>query len=256
MNILITNDDGIRADGIIELAKEISKIANVYVVAPESQKSATGHSITIHNPIMVKEEYIADNIKAFSISGTPADCVKVGIEGLLKNVNIDLVLSGINNGPNLGTDVIYSGTVSAAVEGLVQNKPSISVSYNDFNIKREVYKESSKYIVSLINNMKEKLHLLNDCILNVNIPSTEVKGYKVTKLGERKYDNVMEERVSPFGQRYFWIGGEIRELEQDKDSDITCVNEGYISITPVNIEMTNLDKFEVLSNMEMIAIRL
>ena len=250
MNILITNDDGISADGIIELAKEISTIANVYVVAPDTQRSATGHSITIHNPIMVKEAYICENIKAYSISGTPADCVKVGIEGIFKDINIDLVLSGINNGPNLGTDVIYSGTVSAAIEGFILNKPSIAVSYNDFNIKREVYSEAAKHVTTIINNIKDNLDLLNDCILNVNIPNTEAKGSRITTLGERKYDNVMEERVSPFGQKYYWIGGNIKELEQDKDSDIICVNEGYISITPVNIEMTNLDKFNILKNME------
>lgn len=250
MNILITNDDGISADGIIELAKEISTIANVYVVAPDTQRSATGHSITIHNPIMVKEAYIGENIKAYSISGTPADCVKVGIEGIFKDINIDLVLSGINNGPNLGTDVIYSGTVSAAIEGFILNKPSIAVSYNDFKIKREVYSEAAKHVTTIINNIKDNLDLLNDCILNVNIPNTEVKGSRVTTLGERKYDNVMEERVSPFGQKYYWIGGNIKELKQDKDSDIVCVNEGYISITPVNIEMTNLDKFNILKNME------
>lgn len=251
MNILITNDDGIRADGIRELAKEISKIANVYVVAPESQRSATGHSITIHSPIMVQEEYIDENIKAYSISGTPADCVKVGIEGIFKDINIDLVLSGINNGSNLGTDVIYSGTVSAAIEGFVLNKPSIAVSYDDVNVEREVYEKSSKYVTTIIKNIKDKLDLLNDCILNVNIPNSEVKGWKVTKLGERKYDNVMEERISPFGQRYFWIGGNIKELEQDEDSDITWVNKGYISITPVNIEMTNLDKFKKLKEIKM-----
>ncbi len=252
MNILITNDDGIYADGIRELAKEVSKIANVYVVAPESQRSATGHSITIHSPIMVQESYVGENIKAYSISGTPADCVKVGIEAIFKDINFDLVLSGINNGPNLGTDVIYSGTVSAAIEGLVLNKPAIAVSYNDFKVKSEVYAEAAKHVVDIIENLKDKLDLLNDCILNVNIPNMTVKGCKITKLGERKYDNVLEERISPFGQRYFWIGGDIRELEQDEDSDITCVNDGYISITPVNIEMTNLEKFERLKDVKIL----
>lgn len=249
MNILITNDDGIGSDGIIELAKEVSKIANVYVVAPDSQKSATGHAITIHHPIMVHDAYIADNIKAYSISGTPADCVKVGIEGLFKDIEIDLVLSGINNGPNLGTDVIYSGTVSAAIEGLVQNKPAIAVSYDDSKIEAKVYRESSKYIIKLIENIKDKLDLLNDCILNVNIPNTEIKGTKITKLGDRKYDNAMEERLSPFGKKYFWIGGNIKDLKQDEDSDITCINNGYISITPVSIEMTNVAKFKTLKDL-------
>ncbi|MBO3445540.1 5'/3'-nucleotidase SurE [Clostridium sp. CCUG 7971] len=251
MNILITNDDGIRADGIIELAKELSTIGNVYVVAPESQKSATGHAITIHNPIMVNDEFIDENIKAYSISGTPADCVKVGIEALFKDINIDLVLSGINNGPNLGTDVVYSGTVSAAIEGLIQNKPSIAVSYDDFNIEKEVYRKSAKYVVTLINSIKDKLELLDDCVLNMNIPKTEVKGFKVTKLGERKYDNVIEDRFSPRGKRYVWIGGDVRDEEQDEDSDIYSVKNGYISITPVNIEMTNLGKINVLKEIKL-----
>ena len=252
MNILITNDDGIYADGIIELAKAISKIANVYVVAPESQKSATGHAITIHNPIMVHKIDMGENIKSYAISGTPADCVKVGIEGLFKDINIDLVLSGINNGSNLGTDVIYSGTVSAALEGFILNKPSIAISYDEVNVKREIYKDASKYVVNLIENIKDKLDLLNDCILNVNIPNTKIKGSKITKLGQRNYDNAMVEKINPFGQKYYWIGGKLMELDQDEDSDIACVKDGYISITPINIEMTNLRKFESLKDIKMI----
>ena len=252
MNILITNDDGIYADGIIELAKAISKIANVYVVAPESQKSATGHAITIHNPIMVHKIDMGENIKSYAISGTPADCVKVGIEGLFKDINIDLVLSGINNGSNLGTDVIYSGTVSAALEGFILNKPSIAISYDEVNVKREIYKDASKYVVNLIENIKDKLDLLNDCILNVNIPNTKIKGSKITKLGQRNYDNAMVEKINPFGQKYYWIGGKLMELDQDEDSDIACVKDGYISSTPINIEMTNLRKFELLKDIKMI----
>ena len=238
MNILITNDDGIRADGIIELAKELAKTHNIYVVAPDTQRSATGHAITIHNPIMVNKEYIDDNISAYSISGTPADCVKIGVEALFKEVNIDMVLSGINNGPNLGTDVIYSGTVSAAIEGFVQNKPSIAFSLNEFNVSKEVYSQVSKHASKIVNDIKDKLNILNG----------EVKGTKITRLGERKYENVLEERVSPHGKRYFWIGGKVKELEQENDSDIIAIEEGYITITPVNIDMTNNKKIEILKN--------
>ena len=246
MNILITNDDGIRADGIIELSKELSKTHNVYVVAPDTQKSATGHAITIHNPIMLNDEYIDENICAYSISGTPADCVKIGIEALFKDINIDIVISGINNGPNLGTDVIYSGTVSAAIEGFIQNKPSIAFSLNEFNVEKEKYKEVSKYAAKIVNDIQDKLNLLDDCILNVNIPNKEVKGTKITRLGERKYENVLEERVSPYGKRYFWIGGKVKELEQELDSDITAIEDGYITITPINIDMTNDTKIDIL----------
>lgn len=252
MNILITNDDGIQADGIIELAKAIKDVANVYVVAPDTQRSATGHAITIHNPIMINEEYIDDNIKAYSISGTPADCVKLGIESIFKDVNIDLVLSGINNGANLGTDVIYSGTVSAAIEGLIQNKPSIAISYDSFKVSKEKYKKASDYVVNLVNNIKNDMHIFDDCILNVNIPDKDVKGFKITKLGIRKYENYIEERLSPYGKRYVWIGGKIKEIVQEENSDISVTENGYISITPINIEMTNMNKIEILKNMDLL----
>ena len=248
MNILISNDDGINAEGIKILAEEISKIANTYVVAPDSPRSASGHAITLHKPILINDEFIAENVEAYSTSGTPADCVKVGIESILKDIEIDLVLSGINNGPNLGTDVIYSGTVSAAIEGFVQNKPSIAFSLNEFNVSKEVYSQVSKHASKIVNDIKDKLNILNDCILNVNIPNGEVKGTKITRLGERKYENVLEERVSPHGKRYFWIGGKVKELEQENDSDIIAIEEGYITITPVNIDMINNKKIEILKN--------
>lgn len=249
MNILITNDDGINADGIIELAKAMKNIGNIYIVAPDSQRSATGHAITIHNPIMVKEVFIDENIKSYAISGTPADCVKVGIEALFKDIEIDLVLSGINNGANLGTDVVYSGTVSAAIEGLIQNKPSIAISYNEFNVSKEVYTKSAKQIVKIVNDLKDNMDIFNDCILNINIPNKEIQGTKVTVLGDRKYENVMEERLSPHGQKYFWVGGKVKELEQEVNSDIIAVEQGFISITPVNIEMTNKNKLSVLEKL-------
>lgn len=249
MNILITNDDGINADGIIELSKAMASIANVYIVAPDSQKSATGHAITIHNPIMVKEYFINEKIKSYAISGTPADCVKVGIEAVFKDIEFDLVLSGINNGSNLGTDVVYSGTVSAAIEGLIQNKPSIAISYNEVNVPKETYTKAASYVVKIIQKLKENMDIFNDCVLNINIPNTEIKGTKITVLGERKYENVMEERVSPYGQRYFWVGGKIKELQQEENSDITAIEQGFISITPINIDMTNRGIISDLENL-------
>lgn len=250
MNILIINDDGINADGILELAKAMKAVANVYVVAPDTQRSASGHAITVHNPIMIHDAFIDDGIKSYAISGTPADCVKVGIEALFSDVDFDLVLSGINNGANLGTDVIYSGTVSAAIEGMMQNKPSIAVSYDKHNVTRKNYEEAAKYIVTIVNNLKDKMDIFEDCILNINIPDIDIRGFKVTTLGERKYENDLEERLSPYGKRYFWIGGKVKELEQNPSSDIVAVEDGYISITPVNIDMTNLNKINTLSKIK------
>ncbi len=249
MNILISNDDGINAEGIKILAQEISKIANTYVVAPDSQRSASGHAITLHKPILINDEFIAENVEAYSTSGTPADCVKVGIESILKDIEIDLVLSGINNGPNLGTDVIYSGTVAAAIEGLIEGKPSIALSCNSSKVSIEEYKDAAKYVVALIQKLEGNLEKLNGIILNVNFPKGDKKGVKITKLGKRVYNNVMDDRQSIRGQRYVWMGGELLDIEQDEDSDIAAVDRGYVSITPVHINMTNVNKVDILKDL-------
>ncbi|MGM9531135.1 5'/3'-nucleotidase SurE [Intestinibacter sp.] len=250
MNIFITNDDGINAEGIKILAQEISKIANTYVVAPDSPKSASGHAITLHKPILINDEFIAENIEAYSTSGTPADCVKVGIEAILKDVEIDLVLSGINNGPNLGNDVLYSGTVAAAIEGLIERKPSIALSCTSYKVSTEEYEEAAKYTVALIQKLEGNLDKLDEIILNVNFPKGDKKGVKITKLGQRVYNNVMDDRKSLRGQRYVWMGGDLADVPQDKDSDIVAVENGYVSITPVHIDMTNLSKMKTLKDLD------
>ncbi|MDY2734689.1 5'/3'-nucleotidase SurE [Intestinibacter sp.] len=250
MNIFITNDDGINAEGIKILAQEISKIANTYVVAPDSPRSASGHAITLHKPILINDEFIAENVDAYSTSGTPADCVKVGIEAILKDVEIDLVLSGINNGPNLGNDVLYSGTVAAAIEGLIERKPSIALSCNSSKVSTEEYEEAAKYTVALIQKLEGNLDKLDEIILNVNFPKGDKKGVKITKLGERVYNNVMDDRKSLRGQRYVWMGGDLADVPQDKDSDIVAVENGYVSITPVHIDMTNLSKMKTLKDLD------
>ncbi|SHJ80095.1 5'/3'-nucleotidase SurE [Tepidibacter formicigenes] len=249
MNILITNDDGIRARGIYELANAVKSIGNVYVVAPDSEKSAIGHAITMHSPLRVKEIDFCEGIKAYSVSGTPADCVKLGIEVILKDINIDFILSGINNGANLGTDVIYSGTVSGAIEGLIQNKPAMAISYVGKNITDEEYKKAGKYVLDIVNKYKNKLDILEDCVMNINIPKLkdkDSKGIKITKLGVRKYENAFEERIDPFGNKYYWMGGKIREFPQDEDSDIVAVEQGYISITPLYTDLTYYEKIKSL----------
>ena len=249
MNILISNDDGINAEGIKILAEEISKIANTYVVAPDSPRSARGHAISLHKPILINDEFIAENVEAYSTSGTPADCVKVGIESILKDIEIDLVLSGINNGPNLGTDVIYSGTVAAAIEGLVEGKPSIALSCDSSKVSSDEYREAAKYTAKLIQKLEGNLDKLNGNILNVNFPTGEKKGVRITKLGRRVYNNVMDDRQSIRGQRYVWMGGDLEDIKQDKDSDIFAVENGYISITPVHINMTETNRIEELKEL-------
>ncbi|KXZ39885.1 5'-nucleotidase /3'-nucleotidase /exopolyphosphatase [Alkalithermobacter thermoalcaliphilus JW-YL-7 = DSM 7308] len=255
MNILITNDDGIFSDGIIELAKKLSQVANVYVVAPDSEKSAIGHAITIHSPLMVKKKKLGDtNINAYAVSGTPADCVKLGIEELLKDINIDLVLSGINNGPNLGTDVIYSGTVSGAMEGLVQNKPSIAVSYDGRDITRLEYAKAAEYVAIFISKIKDNLKLLDECMININIPDIRhinIKGFKITQLGIRRYENTFEKRIDPRGNVYYWLGGKTVELPQHENSDVVALKNGFISVTPLKYDITDYDKiYRIMQDIE------
>ncbi len=251
MNILISNDDGINSEGIKILAEEVSKIANVYVVAPDSPRSASSHAITLHKPVLINEEYICENVKAYSTSGTPADCVKIGIEAILNDVDIDLVLSGINNGPNLGDDVIYSGTVSAAIEGLICHKPSIAISCDSHKVSKEEFREASKYMVVLIEKLKDYLEKLDDSILNINFPVGDKKGVKITKLGKREYTNVMDSRENARGQRYVWMCGDLVDICQDENSDIFAVENGYVSITPIHINMTDFNKMNSLKKINL-----
>lgn len=239
MNILISNDDGIYSNGIYELAKKMTKLGKVSVVAPEKEQSAVGHAITIHQPLRCRKIKLYDlDIDAWWVSGTPADCIKIGIETLITE-RPDLIVSGINNGENLGTDIIYSGTVSAAIEGSIFNIPAIAVSYakhgeTDFSIASEV-------AVSIIGQVLEYATGTNT-LLNINIPEIEnknaLKGIKITKLGVKKYNNNFEERKDPRGNSYYWLAGELIEDDLGEDTDIYAVRNGFVSITPLHIDLT------------------
>lgn len=240
MNILITNDDGINAIGINVLAKSLSKIGKVTVIAPDRERSATGHAITMHQPLRVERVCnFGDDIEAWSISGTPSDCVKLGIESIM-NKKPDIVVSGVNNGANLGTDVIYSGTVSAAIEGAIHGVPSFafSVLRNKGEINYEgVKRYSCKIIKSFISNQTTR-----PIILNINFPSIlseEIKGIRITELGIRQYSNSFVKREDPMGRNYYWLAGQLIELENNKESDVNAVEEGYISVTPLHFDLTD-----------------
>ncbi len=247
MRILVTNDDGIFTEGIYYLAKELQKIGEVIVAAPDMERSATGHAITIYTPLRAKKiNFFDTNIEAYSINGTPADCVKLSIECLLEGRVPDIVLSGINNGPNLGTDVLYSGTVSAAIEAAIMDIPSIAISMGDINITQ--YYDAAEYAVKIA---KKILHNKKDfeTIININYPTCskeDVKGVKITKLGTRKYINSYVERKDPRGNSYYWISGTVMDMEQDQDSDIIALRENYISITPISYDLTNNKVFDKL----------
>jgi len=246
MNILLTNDDGINAIGIRDIAKELSKIGKVTVVAPDRERSASGHSITLHAPLRVVRSDIHEGIEGYMISGTPSDCVKIALESILTE-KPDLVVSGINNGPNLGTDVLYSGTVSAAIEGAIHNIKSIaiSVSYGEDKINYEGAKHFSCNLIKYIYNLE------NGLIFNINVPSLnkeDIKGAIITELGIRRYNNKYIKREDPMGKSYYWLAGELIDIENKNTSDIKAIEDKYISITPLHFDLTDYKSLETLKN--------
>ena len=245
MNILISNDDGIYSKGLYELTKEMARLGRVAVVAPDKEQSAIGHAITMHQPLRCKKIKLNDlDIEAWRVSGTPADCIKIGVETLLTE-SPQLIVSGINNGENLGTDIIYSGTVSAAIEGSIFNIPAIAVSYEGYN--EADFPIAAKIAVDIIEQALEHMRR-RDMLLNINIPEVksinELKGVKITKLGIKKYKNNFEERKDPRGNTYYWLAGELIEDEIREDTDIYAIRNRYASITPLNIDLTGYGRIE------------
>ncbi|HEX3015055.1 MAG TPA: 5'/3'-nucleotidase SurE [Desulfobacteria bacterium] len=238
MRILLTNDDGILAPGIQALARQLRSVAEISVVAPDSERSATGHGITLRRPLMVQELDLECGGKGFAVSGTPADCVKLALQGGLVR-QPDLVISGINQGQNLGTDVLYSGTVSAAIEAALLGVPGIAVSltdyrYNDFSFAAEFTEKLCQQLA--------KRGLTTDTLLNINIPAVprgQIKGSKVTKLSVIKYGNVFEERVDPQGRKYYWQSGTVLDDIYEEDCDICAIRANQVSITPIHFDLTN-----------------
>ncbi|MTI67799.1 MAG: 5'/3'-nucleotidase SurE [Firmicutes bacterium] len=240
MKILITNDDGINALGIKRLAKELKKIAEITIIAPDRERSASGHSITMHNPLRIeKSELYGENIDAWQINGTPSDCIKIGIESIMKE-KPDLVVSGINNGPNLGTDVLYSGTVSAAIEGAIHDVPSVAISISGIDRKID-YEGAALYSCKLVKDILEN-YSENNMVFNINVPSLppeEIKGIRPTELSNRRYNNTYEKRKDPMGRYYYWLSGELKQLENNDNTDIKAIEDKMISITPLHFDLTD-----------------
>lgn len=239
MRILVTNDDGIHAAGIAALAKELTEIGEVMVAAPDTEKSATSQAITVHQPIRVDRYCGAQPLQGWRIGGTPTDCVKIAVEALMEEPP-DIVVSGINHGPNLGTDVLYSGTVSAAIEGALHGIPAIAVSLDAWQEEYDftVAAQYARKVVERVSREPIPAHTL----LNINVPNLaaqEIKGIAVTRLGVRQYENVFEQRQDPRGRHYYWMGGKVAHTENAPDSDIVAVQQGYVSITPIQLDLTD-----------------
>ena len=238
MRALLTNDDGINAKGLLTLKREICKIGEVWVVAPDREQSATSHSLTLRYPLRVSK--IADRF--FSIDGTPTDAVMLAVYSIMKK-KPDILISGINHGPNLGDDVSYSGTVAAAMEGTILNIPSIAVSVAKWEAK---HFDSAARFVRKLALFVLKNGLPRDTYLNVNVPDTKetVERYKITHLGKRAYNDVVIEKMDPRSKKYFWIGEQSPTWEKEKDSDFSAIKRGYVSITPLHLDMTDYKTIE------------
>lgn len=240
MKILISNDDGIYAPGVRALAEALSDTEHkITVVCPDRERSATGHALTLQEPLRVDQitGVYPLNIEAWACSGTPSDTVKLALDALLRD-RPDLVLSGINRGANLGTDVLYSGTVSAAMEGVLEGVPSIAFSLSSFtHLDFSAAANFAKKMVEAIANSP----LEEPILLNVNIPAIaeeNICGAVVTRLGIRRYRDQFEKRIDPRGKTYYWLSGVIIEEEAEPDTDIQAIRDNYITITPLKYDLT------------------
>ncbi|MDI6792457.1 MAG: 5'/3'-nucleotidase SurE [bacterium] len=236
MHILITNDDGINSKGIRALRKELRGLGELSTIAPDREKSATGHSLTLIHPIRV--EQIGRRI--YAIDGTPSDCVNLGVMGILDR-KVDLVVSGINNSPNLGDDVTYSGTVSAAMEGTLLGIPSFAVSVTTQDRAEPNFTFAAKFARQVAIMIKEK-GLPDHTLLNINVPNVEeskIKGVAITKQGKRTYREELINRIDPRGRVYYWIGSKGIIGKEEDGSDFKAISENKISITPLHLDLTN-----------------
>jgi 5'-nucleotidase len=241
--ILITNDDGVNSPGIRTLHEALKERADSYVVAPDRERSAASHSLTIHRPLKVQR--LDDRV--YSVSGTPTDCVAIGVGKILPE-RPSLIVSGINRGANLGDDITYSGTVSAAMEGTILNIPSFAVSLVVEGEGR-LYFETAAGIALEVAEYVIENSLPYDTLLNVNVPnvpSDKLNGVEFTRQGKRVYDGAIKETYSPWGEMYYWIGGGMPYWEHGEDTDINAVLEGRVSITPVHLDLTNYKTMDFL----------
>lgn len=236
MKILLTNDDGFDAPGIRILKKTLEGAGHETILAaPHIERSANSHMITLHEPLRIFQK--AEN--EFAITGTPADCIIVATESFIKNEKIDLVISGINGGQNLGEDILYSGTVAAALEASFQGYKAIAISLTAYQEQKFI--TAAQLLVKLIQN--DIASLIKECeILNINVPNLdyeELKGIKVTEIGHRKYLDFLHKSADQRGRDIFWIGGNKTVWDKNENSDATAIKNGFVSITPVKFNFTN-----------------
>lgn len=250
--ILVSNDDGITAPGIRALVDCMLEIGEVLVVAPDSPQSATGHAITIENPLRLEEtDYFGPEVKAFQCSGTPADCVKLAIDKIIHR-KPDLLVSGINHGANSSINVIYSGTMSAAVEGAIDGIHSIGFSLLDYSFDAD-FSPAKPYVKKIAHAVLNN-GLPLDTLLNVNIPKLpfdEIKGVKICRQARAKWKEDFDERLDPNNRRYYWLTGEFVQLDHGEDTDVWALENGYISVVPTQFDLTAHHAVSILNGWDL-----
>ncbi len=241
MLILVTNDDGIHSHGIQSLADSLASVGEVVIAAPDRERSAAGHSLTLHAPLRAEE--IAP--RRFAIDGTPTDCVTLGIHGLLERTP-DLVVSGINKGGNLGDDVTYSGTVAAAMEATLMGVPAFAVSLESGSFLPAEFIQAASFARRLA-RVVARHGLPPDTFLNVNVPAGNCRGVRLTRQGRRRYADLVVEKLDPRGRKYYWLSGGKPEFLDLEGTDYQAVAAGYISVTPLHLDLTNYRSFGTLA---------
>jgi len=244
--ILIVNDDGITAPGIKALMETMATIGRVVVVAPDSPQSGMGHAITIGKPLRLDKVELYDGFETYSCSGTPVDCVKLAVNLIFKGKKPDLCVSGINHGLNNSINVLYSGTMSAAVEGAIEGIPSIGYSLDDFTLQAN-FNHALKYVKEIALQVLEN-GLPTATLLNVNFPNTaDLKGIKICRQARAKWAEEFDERMDPHKRPYYWLTGVFQLDDQGEDTDVWALDHGYVSVVPVQFDMTAHHAIPVLN---------
>jgi 5'-nucleotidase len=237
MHILVSNDDGIHAPGLHALAQAVLPLGQVTVIAPLENQSATGHKRTFHQPLRIlPQPHFLDGVTAYAVTGSPADCTAVAVLGFLEQ-KVDLVVSGVNRGPNAAQDVTYSGTVAVTLEAAIFGLPALA-----FSLDNRASDADYSHCIPIARHLTEVVlreGLPTHTILNVNIPASTPKGIKITRQGLREYRDTLIRRQDPYGQPYFWVGGQepIGDVEA-VDTDLWALHHGYVSVTPIHLDMT------------------
>jgi 5'-nucleotidase len=237
--ILITNDDGVTAPGILNLIEAVKDLGKIVVVAPDKPQSGMGHAITIGNPLRLHPVQLSEGVEAWQCSGTPVDCVKLAVDKILHR-KPDLCLSGINHGSNHSINVIYSGTMSAAVEAAIESIPSVGFSLLDYSLEAN-FEGARKYARIIVENLLQN-SLDKHLVLNVNVPAVPqelIKGMKICRQAYAKYEEDFVERNDPTGKKYYWLTGKFVNFDKGKDTDVWALENNYVSVVPVQFDLTN-----------------